>query len=43
MTLEEIDKVFEGVRHSDLELTVGEVIGTGIDKEKNIEKKEILV
>ena len=42
MTLGEIDNVYDGVRHSDLQLTIGEVIGTGIDKEKNMEK-EILV
>jgi hypothetical protein len=30
MTLEEIDKVFDGVRNSDLELTIGEVIEIGM-------------
>jgi len=40
MTLEEIDKVFDGIRHTDLELTVGEVIMTGVDSEKAIAKKE---
>lgn len=34
MTLEEIDKVFDGVRHSDLELTIGEVIEIGMGGEK---------
>jgi hypothetical protein len=38
MTLEEIDKVFDGMRHSDLELTIGEVIEIRMDGEKGIKE-----
>lgn len=36
MTLEEVEKVFDGVRHVDAELTVGEVIEvtSGVEKGK---------
>lgn len=38
MTLEEIDKVFDGVRHVNMELTVGEVIEIHLDGEKAAKK-----
>lgn len=34
MTLEEVDKIFDGVRHVDMEITIGEVIEIHMDGDK---------
>lgn len=39
MTLEEIDGVFDGEKHFDVDVTVVEVIGDKFDKEKNMEQE----
>ena len=39
MSLEEIDKVFDGVRHVDAELTLGEVIEVDAGDLKVVDKK----